>query len=828
MRKLIVMILAVVSILLLGLVSRDVFRQELIQLADGRILAVEKCWFLGEKVFCEGDGGFHVLARREICGQTQGWPADMTQLRIRLTYLTGGWLQWEMDASQRLAFVQGIFAVVLVLAAIWAVGRLTRLQRRWRRPADPKNDGGASDGGRNRSPSGGVCPRLAGLADVEAHFLEIFRHQLGADPQTPSRVELIQADPGGRGGLYALAVYHDGRWRERRMSITPLGEGTSSKSQCFYVIYDTHLVVKIPPLAISDFSDYRQRLSQEAHVAAQLGQRPYIIPNLGALLSRVHRLDTPDEKPERREAAYLRWLEKDPARQRFLKIGGAFAFFMDVSRYRFLGQVLAQLRDIQGRWAETIEEDLDLVDYPPRFEEKYGPASGPLGFQIQSLLAVFDHQWRRQSAGSREPAVVTERQKKEWLLTRLAGMPPQVGPAPDDGPAAAADRILRGMLAQHSAVAGAYRRLVEGEARQRTFRQAGPRMAALVTHVLDLLAWLGHRRVAIRDLKPDNLFVAGDPGQYPHFLSDPERFTIGLIDVETAVVCPPSGAAPCGQPQLGGTPPYATPSHFFPNHVLLQALGGDPARILHFQDWHAVVGIVFEIIAGRRLFARSAKRIPGLINALRQNGCRGTAAQSLFRTFSHHFWSVARAEFDRRMVKAAPRLAAIVVEVPDPLCQELVAHLEAGQKDLEAQIEGMTDQWDAGLGEVRQEIRRNGGLEALRRIMAGCQDQDTPEAQGHLSRCFALVPLVQSREEGRRLMGDLSRRPARMPVSALLPLMFARVEAVMRALPADTGSDGRPMPAQAWRGNALDAETLGYTHSLGVSLTLARQSSDRS
>ena len=817
MRKaIIIIVLALASVALLGHLSKDALNKQLIQLEDGRIMAVDRYWLIGERVFCETEYGFQVFDRSLLKGRTKGMPGDMEQLRMRLAYLTGGWFQWKMDLRQKLAYAHGVLTVVLGLLALWGLRLLLRSQKRWRlataqRPRTTSRL--KPDPTPGRSPS----LRLAGLSDVENHFLEIFRYQLGADPQARAVVELIQPNFGKRGGQYRLAVLQDDEWRERRMTITPLGESASSKSQCFYVIYDTHLVVKIPPLRISDFSDYRQRLRQEALVVRQLGQRPCIIPNLAALLARVHPIGTQENEVDLLETLYHQWLQTDTSRQRFLKIAGAFAFFMDVSRYQFLSDVMAQLGDATGRWDEVISEDVELVDFPQRFEEKYGEVNGPLGFQIQSLFTAFDQELRRQTVYPKSGSAVTETQKKEWMLTRLAGLPLPADHTPSAALAAAADRLLQDLTGQDKSLSKGYRHLAGAEAQKRTFRQAKPRMSALVTNMLDLLAWLGHRRLAMRDLKPDNLFVAGDPKQYPHFLSSPDRFDIGLIDVETAVICPAGTPERCSQPQMGGTPPYSTPSHFFPNS-LLQAVGGDLWRILHFQDWYAVLAIVFEIVAGRRLFTRTGRLIPRMILAIRQKGCRGEAAENLFRNFSRKFWAVAKTEFDRRVEKTAVRLESVWVDLPDSLSDELKVHLEKSQTALSRQIETIIDGQDPKIEPARRKMLIYDDLDGLRRMMADCTDRRNPDTERFLNLCFALVPLKQSWEEGERVLEALSQKPACVTVKALLPLMFGAIQNVM--CPFDAAAPGEaPDPLEAWRVDGRDGEILGFTHSLGFSVS---------
>ena len=67
-------------------------------------------------------------------------------------------------------------------------------------------------------------------------------------------------------------------------------------------------------------------------------------------------------------------------------------------------------------------------------------------------------------------------------------------------------------------------------------------------NMLDLLAWLKIKKVAIRDLKPDNLLVAGDPARFPEFLESASQYSIGLIDVETAVSYETAGEQEIDQP----------------------------------------------------------------------------------------------------------------------------------------------------------------------------------------------------------------------------------------------------------------------------------------
>ncbi len=57
---------------------------------------------------------------------------------------------------------------------------------------------------------------------------------------------------------------------------------------------------------------------------------------------------------------------------------------------------------------------------------------------------------------------------------------------------------------------------------------------------------------------------------------------------------------------LGGTPYYATPSHFIKNDVLIYKFK-NLGKILHLQDWHATLIMIYKVITGDLLFDQTAR-----------------------------------------------------------------------------------------------------------------------------------------------------------------------------------------------------------------------------
>jgi serine/threonine protein kinase len=461
------------------------------------------------------------------------------------------------------------------------------------------------------------------------------------------------------------------------MTIGPLGETTGSKSQCFYVIFDTHMVVKIPADPIRDFSDYIQRIRYEGQIVGKLSPRECIIPSISVILNKTHSLPGAQNLPaDQIEERYITFLASSPEYQSYLKIGGDFAFFMNLSRYYFLSRVMDRLHQINDQIRSTITADASLILDCQQFGNKYGSKNTWVCFELQKLFSLFDTGIKKLATQSDTLVSADERQKKDWMFSHLAWQSVSTQQRSLPGPLLSdINALLQTLMRREARTVTAYRTLAKKYAYHRSYNRNKPIIEGMITNLLVLLAWLGENNVAMRDLKPDNLLVAGDPENYPLFLSSAGEYTIGLIDLETAVDYTPRKDRQPEQPQLGGTPAYATPSHFFQNE-LIHEMYQDLPLILNTQDWHAVTCIIYEVVTGKRLFERTAGRISELVKDMQQDSLEESQFQRTYLKVSRAFWKSAIREFETKTVENQRWFTALDVFVPESMKQQFEDYLK--------------------------------------------------------------------------------------------------------------------------------------------------------
>lgn len=688
--KTIFILLAIMAVTAAGM-ARDHLNRTVILLKSGRVIPVDRIWEAGTDLFYENEREIHFVSLAEIKAiEKQSVSQVIKTARGKVSdFFIGcatGFQNWSKQCFEyKRRAGETLWPVMAsVTAGVILFCGIRLIRARWLKT------GTASA---SSVPPDIVCSDLPDRTDLVHYFLNLYRHQLGAGPEAPAEFVQIAAASSGPERVYELRVKSGGDWVKRRMTIGPIGEDSGSRSKCYYVIFDRHLVVKIPSKPIVDFEHYISGIKKEGHIVEQLAPRQCIVPNVSVILSQI---DFAAGGPfvaglpaDLAEEKFIAWLRKNPEYHDYLKIKGTFVFFMDLSRYYFLGQILDDLHAVTDSFRAEIASTHDLIRYPAKFKDRYGVVNEAVGYEIRDLFNQCEAEIRQLLKASGNASGVTSHQIQAWFIRYLEKN--NIGGTESGFPAdltAEVTAIFSRLFEKYRASVTTYLETIKRFTKRLSLEQNRLAMSGVVTHLLELLAWLHEKRVALRDLKPDNLLVAGDPQRYPAFLRSPLEYSLGFIDVETAVYLGKTGDSVIKQPLLGGTPYYATPSHLFPNAVLSSCFN-DTARILHFQDWQAVLVMVYKIVTGELLFERTARLFADVkakvLKAMRQ----GAPLADEFREASRSFWQSAGSEFRSKVKANESSLRRVEIEIPQNVYTMFTKVLQNDMAAIEGSIRSL-------------------------------------------------------------------------------------------------------------------------------------------
>jgi len=501
--------------------------------------------------------------------------------------------------------------------------------------------------------------------DVVGFFLNLFKQQIGADPDAKAEYVPLMSKNSGPNHIYELRVKHMEDWTKRRMTIGPLGEESGSKSKCYYVIYDVHMVVKIPSKPVTDFEQYIESIKKEVHIVNKLIPKECIIPKVSVVLGMIHSFPhSEDIPPDQLEEKYINWMRKSPEYQNYLKINSTFVYLMDLSKYYFLSHILDELHDIKHLIAREITEHAEIIWEPTKFKGRYGSENDAI-FEIRDVYNRSAVTVRRLVERAGITTTVSDFQIQTWFIAHLADRQISAnGSGYPENFIYDLNRIFKKIMYDNSDVVAVYRKTIKDYIYMSFFEQNKAQMAAISTNLLDVLSWFRKKRVSMRDLKPDNLFVAGEPARYPLFLRSAHEFSLGIIDVETAVDFEKSKYTKTKQPLLGGTPFYATPSHFIKNDILTRTFG-NLGKVLHLQDWHATLVMIYKVITGELLFDQTAKLFGDLRSMMIQANQPENYESEILEDASRMFWHSAVVEFQEKTEESEKALRSVVVALPE-------------------------------------------------------------------------------------------------------------------------------------------------------------------
>ncbi|MFO7708367.1 MAG: hypothetical protein R6V84_09355 [Desulfobacterales bacterium] len=688
-----------------GVMAMGHINRNVILLHNGRVIPVDRTWESGSDIFYENEKEIHFVGRAEIKSIGTRSPVESLQAagehctrffdrRLRelsplfeaATRPTGRWPIHPAAAAAPAALL------LLVMSLRWVRGR----------PA-----AGAAVPAPAAPPSSGP-DEMPRRADVVRFFLNLFRRQLGADADAPAEFVQLPSGPGSN-RTYELRVKHHADWVKRRMSIGPLGEESGSKSTCYYVIFDQHLVVKIPPKPIRDFEDYVSGLKKERHIVERLAPRECIVPTVSVILDRLHPIAAgAGMSAEALEEKHIAWLRKSADSQGHLKINGTFVYFMDLSQHHFLSHIIDAAHDVSETVRAEINAVPEIIRTPGKFTDRYATENESVGFEIRDLYNQCEAEIGRQLKQQGKSSLIPPYRIQKWFLQyletrRLENMGDGISPEL----ASSVAYVFAANFEKYHSTVDAFLAAVRRYSALLALDQNKQVLSGIAANLLDLLGDLGRKEVAMRDLKPDNLLVAGDPQRYPAFLRSPGDYSLGIIDVETAVALAPDAGGKIRQPLLGGTPYYATPSHVLPNAVL-EGCFGQTGRVLHFQDWHAVLVMIYKTVTGELLFDRTAQHFVEIKSQVIQALKERTPLEGMVEELSHGYWQNAIDEFRAGMRSREAILRRVEVDIPRFARQ---VFLQALRRDAAAITE------------------------AIRRIVAAQPHVSSPEGQEQLRRC---------------------------------------------------------------------------------------------
>lgn len=506
----------------------------------------------------------------------------------------------------------------------------------------------------------------ATVSDIETvllkFFLNLYRVQLGLPEESgvASSIRRLNIDGGGSERTYELCLQGNRR-KCRRMTLAQLGEKSGSKSTCFKVVYDDLLVVKIPPKPITEFDEYIESIDGERRIAQRLSPDvECIAPSVSALLRKVPTfLDELKKKPGDLEAFLIKKLKESPHLQDHLKIGETFAFFMSLSKYSFLGQVIERMHTTESKIQEEIFSQFDLLWNLMAFEGIFGSQNSQIFFSINEIYNEYEERINTLLKDYEGNTSAFMYKRKEWFLlflskkeidTRERHHSPRFF--------ASLDRLFEDIYRERREDVDDYRKMMQAHVRQKVFEQNRSQFKGIIANLLQVIYWLRQKGIAIRDLKPDNIFVVGG-----HFLQSARDFSLGLIDFETAVDLQPKGGL-IAQPLLAGTPSYATPSHLVKNEIIEKS-SLDLVRVVHFQDWQAVIGMIFYVVTRVRLFENNRRWLAETWRQMNQVAAGTVVPEEAFVKSSRLFWFHVSREFRGKLKRHEAALKSTEVVLTD-------------------------------------------------------------------------------------------------------------------------------------------------------------------
>ncbi|MBW1984166.1 MAG: hypothetical protein JRI53_05560 [Deltaproteobacteria bacterium] len=758
---------------------KDASETQVIFLIDGSTIETGEAWEVADEVFYEKNDELYSIEMEDVERIGNGGPQYVfRQINSRVTAAIS--LGGEKDESSEgttypaidtyMAWIKNIFLMAVLGGLAFALMGFLKLKRK----------SGQLDIVTEES----FDEKRKDFNDMEKivdFFLDLFKIQLGASKDTKATFLPVASQSSGSSHVYELRVKNNGDWTSRRMTISTLAEESGSKSKCFSVTYDDRIVVKIPPVSIEDFDVYLENIKVENRIVEKLAPKKCIIPRVSVVLKKIPSVfEGMGWSKEEFEEKSIERLKRFAKYHKHLMINGSFVYFMDLSKYYFLGNIVKEIHDVDNKLYGEITGNPGVIWEPDGYERRYCSEDSSVCSGIQNVFNEYEKEVTPLLAKAGFSSVLRY-QIQSWFLIHLGG---ETVPESEKELSKVFVNELNGLLKKifnknQEAVEG-YRIAIKDYIRKTSFSQHKAQIISIISNLLELLAWLGEKKVAMRDLKPDNLLVAGDPASYPNFLTSVDEFEIGLIDVETAVVLEASGKGSIEQPMLAGTPLYATPSHLFPNNVLSDTFKDLPG-ILHYQDWHAIVAMIYNMITGEPLFNQTARLLPTIRNAMQKSIGKTNGLTSVLKDVSRLFWQSATDEFKTKINQKTEMMKDAEVPLPKNAIEMLKNQVSREVEDVDKTIHEVVYSQDIFTGEnIRKQLLES-SHEKVQKLKEKIENKEgsvitqLTDKEKTIKLLEDIGQLKSKREEFVRMKDSLSFPKAALTATALVEFMFGIV-----------------------------------------------------
>ena len=204
------------------LLLRNVFVKDVIVLENGTIIISDNTTASGGDVFYLSNGKIDYVEEDDVSEMyLKGFHGILDFLKRAVCYLTVvvGSIQTSLFKNTS-KIGDNIFLLgIIAFLGLAAFGVIFFVIKRFSTTGKTARSQASETVKTTRS----IRIALTSIQSVQHFFLDLFRHQLGVPADTPSQIVAVPGKSSGSGQIYELRVKHEGDWKSRRMTISPLG-----------------------------------------------------------------------------------------------------------------------------------------------------------------------------------------------------------------------------------------------------------------------------------------------------------------------------------------------------------------------------------------------------------------------------------------------------------------------------------------------------------------------------------------------------------------------------------------------------------------------------